>query len=299
MKKRSKKFLVVETMIVLLLFAVVIAEKVYLIVTSDLSGVLSSPLFQYAMIQEGDANIIVSSSIDMIYAALIFAGCFIFGNQAWIPGLINIVLQVFILFFAYRIMRNIFGPIIGILGIAAGEMIYMLIGALFFPYSEYILVIGIFFVVWILSMIIKALIQKQRIKKAEPKKAEPKKAEAAEYAATSKETAQEPIPESVLEPIPESVLEPIPESVLEPTPESVLEPSPESVSVSIPVLIQEPSSTPETKLKEKTITLIENPLPLPKKHVRKEMTYAFEPSEQEMSYDIEDLTKEKADFDIS
>lgn len=267
MKKRSKKFLVVETMIVLLLFAVVIAEKVYLIVTSDLSGVLSSPLFQYAMIQEGDANIIVSSSIDMIYAALIFAGCFIFGNQAWIPGLINIVLQVFILFFAYRIMRNIFGPIIGILGIAAGEMIYMLIGALFFPYSEYILAIGIFFVVWILSMIIKALIQKQRIKKAEPKKAEPKKAVAAEYAATSKETAQEPIPESV--------------------------------PVSIPVLIQEPSSTPETKLKEKTITLIENPLPLPKKHVRKEMTYAFEPSEQEMSYDIEDLTKEKADFDIS
>lgn len=43
---------------------------------------------------------------------------------------------------------------------------------------------------------------------------------------------------------------------------------------------------------------IENPLPVPKKHVRREMTYAFEPSEAQMRFDIEDLP-EGMDYDVN
>lgn len=42
---------------------------------------------------------------------------------------------------------------------------------------------------------------------------------------------------------------------------------------------------------------IPNPLPGPKKHVPREMDYAFEPDEQEMCFDIENLD-EKDDFDL-
>ncbi len=44
------------------------------------------------------------------------------------------------------------------------------------------------------------------------------------------------------------------------------------------------------------IRFIENPLPLPKKHVKKTMGYRFEPEEEGMKYDIE--TKENDDFDL-
>lgn len=49
----------------------------------------------------------------------------------------------------------------------------------------------------------------------------------------------------------------------------------------------------ETK---KEIKLIENPLPLPKKHVKKTMDYRFEPEPEFMKYDIE--VKENDDFDL-
>lgn len=42
---------------------------------------------------------------------------------------------------------------------------------------------------------------------------------------------------------------------------------------------------PEAEVK-KPIKFIENPLPLPKKHVKKEMNYAFEPSKDQMHYDL-------------
>ena len=44
------------------------------------------------------------------------------------------------------------------------------------------------------------------------------------------------------------------------------------------------------------IRFIENPLPLPKKHVKKTMDYRFEPEEEGMKYDIE--TAENDDFDL-
>lgn len=46
-----------------------------------------------------------------------------------------------------------------------------------------------------------------------------------------------------------------------------------------------------------TVEFIENPLPLPKRHERKEMTYAFEPEEEMMHYDIEP-EEENQKYDI-
>ena len=45
------------------------------------------------------------------------------------------------------------------------------------------------------------------------------------------------------------------------------------------------------------IKFIENPLPLPKKHVKKEMTYAFEPTKDQMHYDLNNYRVDD-DYDI-
>ena len=42
----------------------------------------------------------------------------------------------------------------------------------------------------------------------------------------------------------------------------------------------------EVAEKKKTVRLLENPLPLPRKHVKKEMMYGFEPSQDQMHYDL-------------
>jgi len=52
----------------------------------------------------------------------------------------------------------------------------------------------------------------------------------------------------------------------------------------------------ESATKKKEIKFIENPLPLPKKHVKKSMDYRFEPEPELMKYDIE--VKENDDFDL-
>ena len=54
--------------------------------------------------------------------------------------------------------------------------------------------------------------------------------------------------------------------------------------------------TPQTE-DSKPIKLIENPLPLPKKHVKKEMNYAFEPTPDQMHYDLNNYNVED-DYDL-
>lgn len=47
---------------------------------------------------------------------------------------------------------------------------------------------------------------------------------------------------------------------------------------------------------KKEIKFIENPLPLPKKHVKKTMDYRFIPDREKMNYDIE--VDKNDDFDL-
>lgn len=60
---------------------------------------------------------------------------------------------------------------------------------------------------------------------------------------------------------------------------------------------EEAIETTKTEETEKKINYIENPLPLPKKHVKRELSYAFEPDESLMDFDIKELD-ENDDFDI-
>lgn len=53
---------------------------------------------------------------------------------------------------------------------------------------------------------------------------------------------------------------------------------------------------PEPEIK-KPIKFIENPLPLPKKHVKKEMNYAFEPTSDQMHYDLNNYRLDD-DYDL-
>lgn len=41
---------------------------------------------------------------------------------------------------------------------------------------------------------------------------------------------------------------------------------------------------------------LDNPLPVPKRHIKKEMSYGFEPKEDQMFYDIS--VSDQDDFDI-
>ena len=45
------------------------------------------------------------------------------------------------------------------------------------------------------------------------------------------------------------------------------------------------------------VKLLDNPLPVPKKHVKKEMNYAFEPSEDQMHYDLNNYRVDD-DYDL-
>ena len=75
-------------------------------------------------------------------------------------------------------------------------------------------------------------------------------------------------------------------SVEEPT-ETVLETKMDVVT-DVKEEVQKPSieMNKETPEIPKPIKFIENPLPLPKKHVKKEMNYAFEPTSDQMHYDL-------------
>lgn len=56
--------------------------------------------------------------------------------------------------------------------------------------------------------------------------------------------------------------------------------------------------TEDPKIPEKKpVTFIPNPLPVPKKHVKREMDYAFAPGEEHMKFDLEELP-ENDDFDL-
>ena len=54
--------------------------------------------------------------------------------------------------------------------------------------------------------------------------------------------------------------------------------------------VEEPTGTQieitEVIEEPKPVKFIDNPLPLPKKHVKKEMNYAFEPTPDQMHYDL-------------
>lgn len=53
----------------------------------------------------------------------------------------------------------------------------------------------------------------------------------------------------------------------------------------------------EDKASKKEIKYIENPLPLPKKHEKKQMDYGFNPNDEQMHFDF-DVTDDKSEFDI-
>ena len=67
----------------------------------------------------------------------------------------------------------------------------------------------------------------------------------------------------------------------------IIEAVSENVKESIQEEIKEPiSEDVKDVVATKPIKFIENPLPLPKKHVKKEMNYAFEPTPDQMHYDL-------------
>lgn len=50
--------------------------------------------------------------------------------------------------------------------------------------------------------------------------------------------------------------------------------------------VMEPETSEPNSTEENHVKLLDNPLPLPKKHVKKEMNYAFEPKPSQMHYDL-------------
>lgn len=68
--------------------------------------------------------------------------------------------------------------------------------------------------------------------------------------------------------------------------------------VSHPPVVPVTEAVPRQEKQEiREIAYIPNPLPLPKKHVKKEMDYAFEPEKEQMHYDLNNYRVED-DYDI-
>lgn len=63
-------------------------------------------------------------------------------------------------------------------------------------------------------------------------------------------------------------------------------------------VINDIEDAPIEEPKQKQIKFIENPLPLPKKHVKKEMNYAFEPTPEQMHYDLNNYQMDD-DYDLN
>ena len=73
-----------------------------------------------------------------------------------------------------------------------------------------------------------------------------------------------------------------------PAKEQVAEDLSEETPVAEPVMEQESVTEQEAVTEqEPPVVFIENPLPLPKKHVKKRLDFAIEPSEEQMEYDLE------------
>lgn len=72
----------------------------------------------------------------------------------------------------------------------------------------------------------------------------------------------------------------------------------EEKTIETPMPIEMPKSeeAPKTEEKPSKSRFLDNPLPLPKRHVKKKIDYAFEPSEKLMKYDVE--VRDDDDFDI-
>lgn len=88
------------------------------------------------------------------------------------------------------------------------------------------------------------------------------------------------------------------EPVTLPVMEIVMKPAIALMPEPVAKIITEPALTvPSPEQKEtKTVTFIENPLPLPKKHMKKELTYQYEVEQEKMDFDIN--IKETDDFDL-
>ena len=76
--------------------------------------------------------------------------------------------------------------------------------------------------------------------------------------------------------------------------EMTKEPEQENLEVSVAVEIKQ---KPQETESPKPVKFIENPLPLPKKHVKKEMNYAFEPEADQMHYDLNNYSVDD-DYDL-
>ena len=79
-------------------------------------------------------------------------------------------------------------------------------------------------------------------------------------------------------------------------PENNVEVAEESAPEVTSEIAEEPRIEP-TEVNSKPIKFIENPLPLPKKHVKKEMNYAFEPTPDQMHYDLNNYSVDD-DYDL-
>ena len=181
-----------------------------------------------------------------------------FGNHHSVAVSANIVLQLFGLFLFYRGSRRLTGSVFSltITGLLGFISIYDFSVAL--DSANHLLWFTCGLLVWILSFLkpLAAAFSKRYLKTKE---------------AVLKEAEDESIPPV---PVPVAEADSMPK---------ITAAMPEVNSISEASALSSVAVLEEAK---PAVKLIPNPLPVPKKHVRKEMDYAFEPPRERMHYDL-------------
>lgn len=87
-----------------------------------------------------------------------------------------------------------------------------------------------------------------------------------------------------------------PQAAFEPESQAVPAAEPQEKAEDLKPAEEKQEETPKQEEVHKQVQFIENPLPLPKKHVKKTMDYPMQPEDSQMHYDIEVNPKDDFDF---
>ncbi|MBQ9990805.1 MAG: hypothetical protein IJP31_07675 [Lachnospiraceae bacterium] len=240
----------IETGVFLLILNILVAALLWEAVSHHWQIVGEGPMVDRAWIRQGHSLSFTELTWENGYLFLLHLLFGFLGNHQVVAVTANIFLQLFGLFLFYRGSRRLTSGVIslGIAGILAIVSIYGFSVVLDSP--EHLMWFLGGFGIWLLSFIRPLLMAILSIRSK-------RKAVKAESKVMQKEAGEE------------------------------IKPEMEAAKVRVEVKPEgEPEKAkPETETKP-AIKLIPNPLPLPKKHVKKEMDYAFEPPKERMHYDL-------------
>lgn len=277
--------------------AALVGSRLFLLFSDKIQITDSAGYFESAMVQEKAMQPVLSSCLAMLYQNSL-KGLFMFvGNRIEAVPVYHTVLQILALVLFVTGSRKLFGKMTAFIT----GMVLLLLPQLFYsiytvsPENFYLFLTALLFA--ILCLLIRKLLGKTIaeivVKKQAEEAEEPE--EEIEITIETEGTAEEIKVAAESEPEDEETTETVKQTQeAEKIAESAIEDEQQKEKTEEKV---------ESKSEQKTVTFLENPLPLPKKHVRKKMDFKIDIKESQRTDvnaedDFDFLVEEGDDFDF-